>query len=94
MMDADLERAMQRGCRRRSDRSVRWMVPGEAPGDCWKNTGCGAAVAEQAARDGGLTGNDDPFISFYHHVPLNLAEQAMNRELRQSRSTRRREVMR
>jgi len=29
--------------------------PGEPPGDRWANTGYGAAVREQTARDGGLT---------------------------------------
>ena len=53
--------------------------PGEAPGDWWENTGYGAAVREQAARDGGLTGHDDPYVSFYHDVPRRLAEDAMSR---------------
>src|SRR5215211_7953034 len=43
--------------------------PGEPPGDWWKNTGYRDAVREQAARDGGLTGNKDPYVSFYHDVP-------------------------
>ncbi len=38
------------------------------------------AVREQAARDGGLTGNDDPYVAFYHDVPRELAEQAMSKE--------------
>ena len=54
--------------------------PGEAPGDWWANTGYGEAVREQAARDGGLTGNDDPYVSFYHDVPRALAEEAMSKE--------------
>ena len=36
--------------------------------------------AEQAARDEGLTGNDDPYVSFYHDVPRELAEEAMSKE--------------
>jgi pimeloyl-ACP methyl ester carboxylesterase len=58
--------------------------PGEAPGDWWENTGYGAAVREQAARDGGLTGHDDPYVSFYHDVPRRLAEDAMSRSRGQS----------
>jgi pimeloyl-ACP methyl ester carboxylesterase len=54
--------------------------PGEPPGDWWANTGYGKAVREQAARDGGLTGNDDPFVTYYHDVPRKLAEQAMSKE--------------
>jgi pimeloyl-ACP methyl ester carboxylesterase len=54
--------------------------PGEAPEDWWANTGYGAALREQAARDGGLTGNDDPFVAYYHDVPRELAQQAMSRE--------------
>jgi pimeloyl-ACP methyl ester carboxylesterase len=53
--------------------------PGEAPGDWWTNTGYTVAVREQAARDGGLTGNDDPFVAYYHDVPRELAEQAMSK---------------
>ena len=55
-------------------------APGEAPGDWWANTGYSRAVREQAARDGGLTGNDDPYVSFYHDVPRGLAEEAVSRE--------------
>jgi pimeloyl-ACP methyl ester carboxylesterase len=55
-------------------------APGEPPGDWWANVGYGAAVKAQAALDGGLTGNDDPYISFYHDVPRELAEEAMRRE--------------
>jgi pimeloyl-ACP methyl ester carboxylesterase len=58
--------------------------PGEAPGDWWENTGYGAAVREQAARDGGLTGHDDPYVSFYHDVPRALAEEALSKERGQS----------
>jgi pimeloyl-ACP methyl ester carboxylesterase len=54
--------------------------PGEAPGDWWANTGYRDAVRKQAARDGGLTGNEDPFIAYYHDVPRELAEQAMSKE--------------
>ena len=44
-------------------------APGETPDDWWANTGYRAAVREQAARDGGLTGNEDPHVSFYHDMP-------------------------
>jgi pimeloyl-ACP methyl ester carboxylesterase len=54
--------------------------PGESPGDWWRNTGYQESVQEQAARDGGLTGNDDPYVSFYHDVPRDLAEKAMSKE--------------
>jgi pimeloyl-ACP methyl ester carboxylesterase len=54
--------------------------PGEAPGDWWANTGYRNAVTEQAARDGGKTGNEDPYVSFYHDVPRKLAEEAMSKE--------------
>src|SRR6185312_9080889 len=39
-------------------------APGERPADWWSNTGYGEAAKQQAAKDGGLTGNDDPFICF------------------------------
>ena len=48
--------------------------PGEAPDDWWANTGYRKAKQEQAARDGGRTGNADPFVTFYHDVPRALAE--------------------
>jgi pimeloyl-ACP methyl ester carboxylesterase len=54
--------------------------PGESPDEWWANTGYQSAVEEQAERDGGLTGDPDPYVSFYHDVPRNLAEEAMSRE--------------
>lgn len=54
--------------------------PGEAPGDWWENTGHRRAVEHAAARDGGATGSDDPFVGFYHDVPRELAAQALSRE--------------
>ncbi|MEO6087848.1 MAG: alpha/beta hydrolase [Umezawaea sp.] len=55
-------------------------APGESP-DVWgRNTGYGEAVRAQAARDGGRTGNADPYISFLHDLPRALAEEAMRRE--------------
>jgi len=54
-------------------------APGEPPADWWSNTGYGEAVRAQAARDGGLTGHEDPYVSFYHDVPRELAEQANSR---------------
>jgi SAM-dependent methyltransferase/predicted alpha/beta hydrolase family esterase len=53
--------------------------PGEAPGDWWERTGYERAVREQAARDGGLTGNDDPYVCFYHDVPRKVAAEAMSK---------------
>jgi len=55
-------------------------TPGETPGDWWDNTGYSDAVRRQAARDGGMTGHDDPYISFFHDVPPKLAEEAMSKE--------------
>lgn len=55
-------------------------APGESPADWWASTGYGSAVAEQSERDGGLTGNADPYVSFYHDVPRELAEEAMSKE--------------
>jgi pimeloyl-ACP methyl ester carboxylesterase len=52
-------------------------APGEKPEDWPANTGWGQAIAEQAARDGGKTGNSDPLVAFYHDVPRDLAEQAV-----------------
>jgi pimeloyl-ACP methyl ester carboxylesterase len=62
-------------------------APGESPDDWWANTGYSSAVAEQAERDGGLTGNEDPFVSFYHDVPRELATEAMSRERAHPSST-------
>ena len=55
-------------------------APGESPDEWWANTGYRSAVEEQAARDGGLTGNPDPYVSNYHDVPRELAEEALARE--------------
>ena len=54
--------------------------PGEPPADWWTNTGYAEAVAEQAASDGGLTGNDDPRVCYYHDVSDGLADEALTRE--------------
>lgn len=54
--------------------------PGERPDDWWEAVGYSAAVREAADHDGGLTGHDDPFVSFLHDVPRPLAEEAMRRE--------------
>lgn len=54
-------------------------TPGEPPDDWWEHTGYGPAVREQAAIDGGLTGNEDPFVTFFHDVPRPVAEEAMRR---------------
>ena len=59
-------------------------APGERPADWWSNTGYEQAVDEQARRDGGLTGNDDPFVAFYHDVPRALAEEALSKERSES----------
>lgn len=54
--------------------------PGEPPGDWWENTGYAGAVQEQAARDGGKTGSEDPYVAYYHDVPRDLADEAMSKE--------------
>lgn len=53
--------------------------PGETPAMWWEATGHDAAVAEQAARDGGLTGNADPAVTYFHDVPEVLAAEASRR---------------
>ena len=55
--------------------------PDETPEAWWENTGFNDAVAKQAEIDGGLTGNEDPFVGFMHDVPRNLAQEAMSRGL-------------
>jgi len=59
-------------------------APGERPADWWENTGHRQAVEEQARRDGGLTGSDDPLVAFYHDVPTSLAEEALRHERSES----------
>ena len=54
--------------------------PGETPNDWWDKTGYSDAVRDQAEVDGGLTGNSDPLVCYYHDVPADLAEEAMRRE--------------
>jgi len=54
--------------------------PGEAPNDWWDNTGYAEAKRVQANLDGGLTGNADPSVTYYHDAPRELAEEAMRRE--------------
>lgn len=62
------------------------MIPssGETPEDWWSNTGYAEAAREQAARDGGRTGSDDPLVSYYNGVPHALAEEALRRARRES----------
>lgn len=59
-------------------------APGESPAEWWDNTGYGQAAEEQAQRDGGKTGSDDPFVAFYHDVPRALAEEALSKERSES----------
>jgi pimeloyl-ACP methyl ester carboxylesterase len=59
-------------------------APGETPAEWWTNTRYRQAIEEQARRDGGLTGSDDPLVAFYHDVPRALAEEAMRRERSES----------
>jgi pimeloyl-ACP methyl ester carboxylesterase len=58
--------------------------PGETANEYWEKTGYGQAMREQAARDGGLTGHEDPHVLFYHDVPRKLAEEALSHERAQS----------
>ena len=57
-------------------------VPGEPLDRWWSATGYREAVRRQAARDGGLTGNDDPYVAYFHDVPRPLAEEAVSRARR------------
>lgn len=61
---------------------VAGMVPlPDEPANKWfDEVGWSQAVAEQSRTDGGLTGNADPMIVFYHDVPAELATEAMARE--------------
>ena len=59
-------------------------APGETPAAWWANTGYREAVQEQARRDGGSTGSDDPYVAFYHDVPRALADEAMSKERAES----------
>ena len=54
-------------------------VPGESPSQWWAGAGYREAAEEQARRDGGQTGNDDPLITYYNGVPRPLAEEALRR---------------
>jgi pimeloyl-ACP methyl ester carboxylesterase len=58
--------------------------PGETAEAYWENTGYGDALRDQSERDGGLTGNDDPHVLFYHDMPRTLAEEALRHERKQS----------
>jgi pimeloyl-ACP methyl ester carboxylesterase len=59
-------------------------LPGERANDWFANSGWEEGLRKQAARDGGKTGSEDPFVVFYHDVPRPLAEEAMRHERRQS----------
>jgi pimeloyl-ACP methyl ester carboxylesterase len=59
-------------------------APGEKANDWFANTGWEQAVREQARRDGGKTGSEDPFVVFYPDVARGLAEEALSRGRRQS----------
>ena len=54
--------------------------PGEIAGEWFGNVGWYEMVSELTQEDGGLTGNPDPVVAFYHDVPAPLAGQAMARE--------------
>jgi hypothetical protein len=47
-------------------------APGETPAEWWDKTGYRQAVQEQARRDGGLTGNEDPSSSSTTTCPAPL----------------------
>lgn len=59
-------------------------APGEKAADWWEHTGYRQAVEEQARRDGGLTGSDDPYVAFYHDVARALADEATGKERAES----------
>jgi pimeloyl-ACP methyl ester carboxylesterase len=59
--------------------------PGETPGEWWDVTEYGKAVEAQRAVDG-VTGDDDPYVSFYNGVPRELADEAMSKERAQSQT--------
>ncbi|GGR74957.1 alpha/beta hydrolase [Streptomyces aureoverticillatus] len=54
-------------------------APGERPDDWWETTGC-----NQARDAAGLSAIEDPFESFYHDVPRDLAEESLRREREES----------
>lgn len=62
-------------------------APGERAADWWSNTGYADAVREQAAKDGGVTGSEDPRVAFYNGVPDELAAEAQRRSRGQSNAT-------
>jgi pimeloyl-ACP methyl ester carboxylesterase len=59
-------------------------APRERAADWFANTGWEEAVREQARRDGGKTGSEDPYVVFYHDVPRALAEEALSKGRHQS----------
>jgi pimeloyl-ACP methyl ester carboxylesterase len=54
--------------------------PGESAGEWFDHVGWAETVAELARQDGGLTGNSDPMVGFYHDVPADLAARAVATE--------------
>jgi pimeloyl-ACP methyl ester carboxylesterase len=54
-------------------------APGESPDQWWSDTGYAEAARRQAARDGGVTGSNDPYVAFYHDVPRRLAQEAIDK---------------
>jgi pimeloyl-ACP methyl ester carboxylesterase len=59
-------------------------APGETAYEYFENIGYAQAVREQALRDGGATGNQDPLVVFYQDVPRALADEAMSKGRPQS----------
>ncbi|PRA83155.1 alpha/beta fold hydrolase [Microbacterium sp. MYb66] len=62
-------------------------APGEPPERWWEESGYLAAAKVQSALDGGLTGNEDPYVSFYADVPRELADEALRQERAHPSST-------
>jgi pimeloyl-ACP methyl ester carboxylesterase len=54
--------------------------PGESADEWFGNVGWSETVAAAGGEDGGLTGNADPSIVFYHDVPGEIAAEASARE--------------
>lgn len=62
--------------------------PGETPGDWWDNTGWRQARQEQAALDGrSIDGDFDVVSEFFHDVPPELVEVALDRGAREQSGT-------
>ncbi len=55
-------------------------MPGEAPGDWWENTGWQSAHDALARQQGRAVDDFDPISEFFHDVPADVTEFAMQQE--------------